>query len=167
MTLAWKPVLPGVRFHPKGSAVDVRALLKKYRRYLTNYESLLAYSLLGLAGGIASGLVVLGFELAIGSVASLWGVGNGGEDFESLPMWAHFALPAGGALLLGGLYALLKPGDRETGIVHVISGMHSRYGALPFRNALEDLQFTRRQISNALFQLHRICCLVTVLCISG
>ena len=129
-------MLPGVRFHPKGSAVDVRALLEKYRRYLTNYESLLAYSLLGLAGGIASGLVVLGFELAIGSVASLWGVGNGGEDFESLPIWAHFALPAGGALLLGALYALLKPGDRETGIVHVISGMHSRYGALPFRNAL-------------------------------
>jgi H+/Cl- antiporter ClcA len=38
--------------------------------------------------------------------------------------------------LLGGLYALLKPMDRETGIVHVISAMHSRYGALPIRNAM-------------------------------
>jgi H+/Cl- antiporter ClcA len=117
----------------------VRTLLKKYRRYLTNYESLLAYSLLGLAGGLASGLIVLGFELAIASLASLWGAGNGGEDFESMPQWAHFALPAGGALLLGAVYSLLKPQDRETGIVHVISCMHTRYGALPLRNAV--LQF--------------------------
>jgi H+/Cl- antiporter ClcA len=114
-------------------------LLSQYRRYLTNYESLLAYSLLGLAGGLASGLVVLAFELAIAEMASLWGVGDGGEDFESLPQWAWFALPAGGALLLGSLYSLLKPEDRETGIVHVISRMHSHYGALPVRNAL--LQF--------------------------
>jgi H+/Cl- antiporter ClcA len=34
---------------------------------------------------------------------------------------------------------LLKPAGRETGIVHVISRMHSHYGALPLRNAL--LQF--------------------------
>ena len=114
-------------------------LLNKYRRYLTNYESLLAYSLLGLVGGVASGLVVLGFELSIVELARLWGVGNGGEDFESLPRWAWFALPAGGALLLGGLYSLLKPQDREAGIVHVLSRMHANYGVLPPRNAV--LQF--------------------------
>ena len=117
----------------------MRKLLNKYRRYLTSYESLLAYSVLGLAGGVASGLVVLGFELTISTLAELWGVGNGGEDFEALPQWTHFALPAGGALLLGLVYTLLKPANRETGIVHVISGMHSRYGALPLRNAA--LQF--------------------------
>ena len=117
----------------------VRALLSNYRRYLTNYESLLAYSLLGLVGGLASGLIVLIFELAIAELAVLWGVGGGGEDFESLPEWAWFALPAGGALLLGALYSLLQPEHRETGIVHVISSMHSRYGALPLRNAI--LQF--------------------------
>jgi H+/Cl- antiporter ClcA len=114
-------------------------LLNKYRRYLTNYESLLAYSLLGLVGGVASGLVVLGFELSIVELARLWGVGNGGEDFESLPRWAWFALPAGGALLLGGLYSLLKTQDREAGIVHVLSRMHANYGVLPPRNAV--LQF--------------------------
>ena len=117
----------------------MRNLLSKYRRYLTNYESLLAYSLLGLVGGIASGLVVLGFELAIAELASLWGVGNGGEDFESLPEWALFALPAAGALVLGCLYSLLQPEHREAGIVHVISRMHSHYGVLPQRNAV--LQF--------------------------
>lgn len=114
----------------------MRTLFHKYRRYLTNYDSVLAYSLLGLVGGLASGLVVLGFELAISFTAGLWGVGNGGEDFESLPVWLHFALPATGALVLGMIYHFLKPEDRETGIVHVLSRMHSHYGALPWRNAV-------------------------------
>jgi CIC family chloride channel protein len=117
----------------------VRDLLKKYRRYLTNYDALLSYSILGVVGGVASGLIVLGFELAIGELALLFGVGNGGEGFEELPQWMAFALPAGGATILGILYSLLKPEDRETGIVHVISRMHSHYGVLPLRNAL--LQF--------------------------
>lgn len=111
-------------------------LLNKYRRHLTNYNSVLAYSLLGIVGGIASGLIVLAFELAIRELARTWGVGGGGEDFEALPRWAVFALPAGGATILGIAYALLKPEDRETGVVHVISRMHSHYGALPWRNAL-------------------------------
>ncbi len=117
----------------------MRDLLKNYRRYLTNYDSALSYALLGILGGVASGLVVLAFELAIREVARLFGVGAGGEGFESLPRWMAFALPAGGAAGLGILYMLLKPEDRETGIVHVISRMHSHYGALPLRNAL--LQF--------------------------
>ena len=96
----------------------------------------MAYSLLGVVGGLASGLVVMAFEFAIGEVASWWGVGNRGEDFESLPRWLAFALPAGGATLLGLAYTLLKPPQRETGIVHVLSRMHSHYGVLPLRNAL-------------------------------
>ena len=114
----------------------MRNLLSNYRRHLTNYESVLAYSLLGVVGGVASGLVVLAFELAIGELARVWGVGNGGEDFEALPRWALFALPAGGATVLGVAYSMLKPETRETGIVHVISRMHSHYGVLPLRNAL-------------------------------
>jgi H+/Cl- antiporter ClcA len=114
----------------------VRNLLTKYRRKLTSYEAVLAYSLLGVVGGLASGTVVLIFELAIGALAQLWGVGGGAEDFESLPRWMAFALPAGGALLLGVAYHFLKPENRETGIVHVLSRMHTHYGVLPLRNAL-------------------------------
>lgn len=113
--------------------------LKNYRRYLASYNSALAYALLGVVGGIASGLVVLAFDLAIREVARLVGVGNGGEGFEALPPLMLFALPAGGALLLGLLYWPLKPEARDTGIVHVVSRMHSHYGVLPLRNAL--LQF--------------------------
>jgi len=114
----------------------VRKQIQKYRQLLTNYDSVLAYSLLGIIGGIASGLVVLAFERAISLAASLWGVGGGGEDFESLPPQLHFWLPVASALALGIGYRLLRPEDRETGIIHVLSRMHSHYGALPARNAL-------------------------------
>ncbi|MEM8660245.1 MAG: chloride channel protein, partial [Pseudomonadota bacterium] len=117
----------------------MREILSKYRRYLTNYEALLPYSILGVIGGVASGLVVLAFEHAIVQVGTILGVGNGGEAFEDLPYWMAFALPAGGAIALGLLYTLLKAEDRETGIVHVVSRMHSHYGVLPLRNAV--LQF--------------------------
>ncbi len=117
----------------------LRKLLETYRRQLTNYESVLAYSLLGVLGGLASGLVVLGFELGIAQCALVFGVGGGGDDFESLPRWALFVLPVSGAALLGVAYAMLKPETRETGIVHVLSRMDSHYSVLPLRNAL--LQF--------------------------
>ena len=114
----------------------MRKLFNKYRRLLANYESVLSYSLLGIIGGIASGLVVLAFELSIGELAGLWGVGRNGEGFEELPQWARFSLPVVGALVLGAAYSFLKPEDRETGVVHVLSRMHTHYGAMPARNAI-------------------------------
>ena len=114
----------------------MRQLLESYRRQLTHYESLMAYSLLGIVGGVASGLIVLGFDIAIEVMAGWSGVGGDGEDYESLPLYWQFGLPAVGALLLGLAFTLLKPEDRETGIVHVLSRMHSHYGALPLRNAV-------------------------------
>ncbi|QFU74515.1 chloride channel protein [Halioglobus maricola] len=114
----------------------MRKLIGEYRHHLSNYESVLAYSVLGIVGGLASGLVVLAFELAIGQLAALWGVGESGDGFEALPRYMHFALPVAGALILGICYHFLKPEDRETGIVHVLSRMHTHYGVLPLRNAL-------------------------------
>ncbi|TXS89017.1 chloride channel protein [Parahaliea maris] len=111
-------------------------MLDSYRRYLTNYHSVIAYAVLGVIGGLASGLVVLAFETAISELAVLWGVRDAGEGFEALPDWQRFALPALGALALGLVFWRLKPEDRETGIVHVLSRMHSDYGVLPLRNAL-------------------------------
>tara|TARA_R110002049_G_scaffold237077_7_gene410178 strand:- start:1338 stop:3071 length:1734 start_codon:yes stop_codon:yes gene_type:complete len=114
----------------------VQNWLNNYRRLLVNYDSILAYSVLGVVGGVASGLIVLAFELAIRELSVRFGVGDNGESFEGLPRWMMFALPAGGAAILGLAYTLLKPQDRETGIVHVISSMHSRYSILPLRNAV-------------------------------
>ncbi len=117
----------------------MQTILSRYRYLLADYDSVLAYSLLGIVGGIVSGLVILGFELLIVQLGAALGVGNSGEGFEALPEWLRFSLPAGGALLLGCVYAALRAEDRETGIVHVISRMHSHYSVLPLRNAL--LQF--------------------------
>ncbi len=114
----------------------MRNLLSTYRRRLTSYEAVLAYSLLGVLGGLASGVVVIAFEYAIAGLATLWQVTDGGENFEALPQWMHFALPTVGALVLGIAYHFLRPEDRETGIVHVLSRMHTHYGVLPLRNAI-------------------------------
>ena len=111
-------------------------LLSKYRYLLSSYNSVLAYSLLGVIGGLASGLIVLAFEVTINQLSGLLGQSGGADDFESLPIWMLIALPAGGAAILGLIFALLKPQDRETGIVHVISCMHANYSVLPLRNAI-------------------------------
>lgn len=117
-------------------ASALHTVFTRYRRRLTNYESVLSYAVLGILGGIASGFAVLLFELAIREAGQLWGVTNGGEGFEALPRWMLFALPAGGAVVLGLVFSAIKPEHRETGIVHVISRMHSHYGILPAKNAL-------------------------------
>ena len=106
------------------------------RRTLTRYESAVAYAALGLVAGLLSGAVVIAFEHAIEQLALLWGVDNRGDGFESLPIELRVALPLAGALLLGLAFSLLRPEDREVGIVHVISQLHGSYGRLPWRNAL-------------------------------
>lgn len=111
-------------------------LIDNYRRYLTNYDSVLAYSVLGIVGGVASGAMILLFETAIIQLAAVWDVGDEGDGFEALPRFMHFALPVCGALVLGTAYHFIRGEDRETGIVHVLSRMHSHYGVLPARNAL-------------------------------
>lgn len=107
-----------------------------YRRSLTRYESALAYALLGVIAGILSGGVVLGLEHLIDQLARLWGVGSRGENFEALDPLTRFFLPVAGALALGIAFSALRPEDREVGIVHVISRLHSNYGMLPWRNAV-------------------------------
>lgn len=75
--------------------------LGSYRRYLRHYESVLAYAVLGILGGLASGLAVIAFEYAVRGLADLWQVGRG-EDFESLPRVWLFALPSLGGIIAGG-----------------------------------------------------------------
>jgi len=104
-----------------------------------DHRAILPYSVLGLLVGLLSAAVVLGFEWFIDGLAKTWLSPAGADDFSGLLDWQRFALPLGSALLLAGVYSLLRPDDRETGIVHVLSRMESHYGVLPLRNAL--LQF--------------------------
>ncbi len=108
----------------------------QYFQNLSDYRALLPYSLLGLVAGLLSAAAVLLFEWAIQGLGTLWLGAASPDGFEGLPGWQRFAIPVGAAALLGALFSALKPEDRETGIVHVLSRMHSHYGQLPLRNAL-------------------------------
>ncbi len=108
----------------------------KYFQNLSDHRALLPYALLGLVAGLLSAAAVLAFEWQIQALGYLW-MGSGSPDgFESLPAWQRFAIPMAAAAVLGIVFGVLKPEDRETGIVHVLSRMHSHYGQLPLRNAL-------------------------------
>ncbi|TCO71890.1 chloride channel protein [Chromatocurvus halotolerans] len=109
--------------------------LGPYRRSLRRYESAFAYAVLGIVGGLASGFAVIAFEYAIHGLAGLWQV-NRGETFETLPRLWIFALPTLGGIALGVAFSLLRPQDRDVGLIHLISRLHSHYGVLPLRNAL-------------------------------
>lgn len=109
---------------------------RTFRRSLTRYDSALAYAALGIIAGLLSGAVVIAFELGIDRLAQVWGVGQRGDGFETLPDLERAALPVLGALVLGVAFSLLRQEDRETGIVHVISRLHANYGMLPWRNAI-------------------------------
>ncbi|MEP5766163.1 MAG: chloride channel protein [Halieaceae bacterium] len=110
-------------------------LQRQYAHYFQDYRALLPYSLLGLIAGVCSALAVMGFEGLIRFIGSAW-LTSSPDGFEALPDWQRFAIPVAGAMALGLVFSLLRPEDREVGIVHVISRMHSHYGQLPLRNAL-------------------------------
>jgi H+/Cl- antiporter ClcA len=108
----------------------------QYFQDLSDYRALVPYALLGLVAGLLSAAAVLAFEWQIEALGYLW-LGAGSPDgFEALPAWQRFVIPLAAAAVLGIVFGALKPEDRETGIVHVLSRMHSHYGQLPLRNAL-------------------------------
>lgn len=110
--------------------------LSQFRDTLSDYRALLPYAVLGVVAGACAAGIILLFDLAITMVGGLWLGDASPEGFEQLPNWARFCLPLGGALALGLAFSTLSKEDREFGIVHVLSRMHSHYGELPARNAL-------------------------------
>jgi CIC family chloride channel protein len=110
-----------------------------FRQFFTDYRALLPYALLGIAAGVCSALVIMLFDYLINLLGSSWMGDQTPDGFEALPRWMHFALPLGGAFALGLGFSALRSDDRDIGIVHVLSRMHSHYGYLPLRNAAVQL----------------------------
>lgn len=98
-------------------------------------EALWQISLLGLATGIASGLVIVGFRFLVESTQGSF-LGGDYENYESLPYLWRFLLPLLGGLLIGLIFHWLSKEDSGVGIVHVAERLAYHQGRLPLRNAL-------------------------------
>ncbi len=91
---------------------------------------------LGALVGLMASLLVILFRLSIELVQMAWLPEGRVGNYEALPGWLHFALPLGGALLLGLLFDRLPEHRRAVGIVHVLEFLRFRKQRLPFGNAL-------------------------------
>ena len=108
--------------------------LDRIRERLATMDDVALLALLGVFAGAVAGLVILVFRLLVENVLYL-AIGDS-ENFESLPRWAHMALPAIGACLLGLVFWRLKPDARRTGIGHVIERFHLYQGVLSLRGLM-------------------------------
>lgn len=108
--------------------------LDRIRERLSTMDDVALLAVLGAMAGVASGLVIVLFRLLVENVLIL--TLGGSENFESLPRWAHFALPLTGTCLLALAFLWLKPEERRTGIAHVIERFHLYQGIMNFRGLL-------------------------------
>lgn len=113
-----------------------RFKFSRFRDYLSSYDAIAAYSLLGLISGTLAALAVLGFFWGIQALGLLLGSSNTAENFEALSIVHRVGLATGSALVMAFILHSLKEPNRSTGIRHVIQHLNRHYGQLPLRNAL-------------------------------
>lgn len=109
--------------------------IRQFRRRLAQADALPQLSLLGLAAGLVSGIVIVIFRFALEFPLALLLPGGDGENFESLEIHVRFALVVGGALVLGLLLQRLPENRRSVGIAHVMERLSRHQGHLPAANA--------------------------------
>ena len=111
------------------------ASIEIFRRRLAEVDALPQLALLGFVTGLVTGLVILGFRLAIDGL--LIGLpGEGSENFESLPPLWRLGLVLVGALIIGLTMHRYSPSARRVGVVHVMERLSLHQGRLPLRNAV-------------------------------
>ncbi|MFT5032606.1 MAG: CIC family chloride channel protein [Bacteroidia bacterium] len=113
--------------------------LREFRRRLASPDAALPYALLGLLAGMITASLIVVFRLALEWPLAEFLPGGSPENFEALPRFWHFALPFGGALILGLILHFTPQSYRMTGIPHVIASLHHGRGHLPLGNL--TLQF--------------------------
>lgn len=125
---------PAAANAPKKLFQRIRASLSAFaegqRLQMSSVEALPQLALLGLAAGVLTGAVVIGFRWAVdGSQIALLPSGVE-DDFESLSPLNRFGLVMAGALVIGAILQLLKSPPR-LGVVHVIERLQYHQGRLP------------------------------------
>jgi CIC family chloride channel protein len=114
----------------------IHVWLNRFRLNLANNDSLIQFSILGVLAGLSTALVSLGFRFLIEWPPTLWLPNRDSEGYESLPVWAHFALPLGGAIIIGLVLRNFSKENLRTGVPHVITHLHAHDGHMPMKNAL-------------------------------
>ena len=92
--------------------------------------------MLGALAGLVTGVVVIGFRLAIETVqAKFLGIGYQ-EQYVNLPVAWRFALPMIGAALCYIVLRWLIPAGDQVGVVHVLARLAYHEGRLPLGPAV-------------------------------
>jgi len=107
--------------------------LEQLRLHLSRPDALLQLAAVGLLAGLLSGAVIVLFRwLVEGSQEGLL-PGQGAENYEALPLWARFALPVLGGVLLALLFRWAAGGLHMLGIARVLERMAYHQGHLSAR----------------------------------
>jgi len=104
------------------------------RLRLAHPDALMLLSLLSIATGVLTGLIIVAFRALIEHAQIYFFTSGQIGDFESLPAWMRLLLPILGALLLGWLFTRLKPVNRQVGVLHVIERLQYYQGRMPLVN---------------------------------
>lgn len=97
----------------------------------------LRLTLFGLLSGLIASLVVLAFEAAVDFGQSLLLPPAEADDYSALHPLPRLLLPVLGGFLLGVVFDLLRPEQRDVGVVHLLRRLHTPGGErLPLANLL-------------------------------
>ncbi|MEE4380601.1 MAG: chloride channel protein [Pseudomonadales bacterium] len=107
----------------------------RFRRRLADVDALPQLSLLALASGLVTGVVMTAFRLLLEAPLSGLTPGATTQRFEALPWQARLLLPLLGGLLLGLALQRLKPARRIVGVTHVMERLARHQGHMPLGNA--------------------------------
>ena len=107
--------------------------LNEFRRSLAHINALPQLSLLALIIGTGTGLLIVGFRLAIESPFRLLDM-ESAENFETLAPSSRVILILGGSLIIGLALRHLSKYQRQMSVGHVIDRLHNHQGSLPVIN---------------------------------
>lgn len=113
-----------------------RRLPVKAAEGMSTMESLPQLALLGLLSGVVTGIVILGFRLAIEWPLARFLPGHDPEAFEQLSLLTRGLLPLLGACALGLFLHYLADRDRRVGVACVMQRLNYHQGHISLRSAL-------------------------------
>lgn len=112
----------------------IQQAFERFRERLASSQAGIALPFLGLVAGVLAGGLVVLFRLLIESAQGTFIPHGDVENYEALPVWLRFALPVGGAVIIGLCFQFLHHSTRRVGVIHVLERLQYHEGHLPFKN---------------------------------